>query len=296
VNLLDSVFQSGTTSTSFGAKYVMQAEPGGAVRERYVDFVYQPIEDEDGRVTGIFVDGHDVTAQKEAEIALSNHAALREQFIAVLGHDLRNPLAAINGGMNLLLKTSLDEKAKATVDLVRGSATRMAALIDNVMDLARGRLGGGLPLERSAASQLEPLLRHVVAELQTNAPDRVIDIRMSVTEPVDCDLARIGQLVSNLVGNAIDHGAPDQPIQVTAATQDGWFEFSVANAGEQIPPASLEHIFDPYARGAHRANRQGLGLGLYISNEIAKAHGGTLSVISTRDQTCFTFRMPSKII
>jgi signal transduction histidine kinase len=99
-----------------------------------------------------------------------------------------------------------------------------------------------------------------------------------------------------LVGNAIDHGAPDQPIQVTAATQDGWFEFSVANAGEQIPPASLAHIFDPYARGAHRSSRQGLGLGLYISNEIAKAHGGTLGVISTRDQTSFTFRMPSRSI
>jgi signal transduction histidine kinase len=274
----------------------MEAEPGGAVRERYVDFVYQPIEDEDGRVTGIFVDGHDVTAQKEAEIALSNNAALREQFIAVLGHDLRNPLAAISGGMTLLLKTPLDEKAKAIVGLVRGSATRMAALIDNVMDLARGRLGGGLPLESSAAEQLEPLLRQVVAELQTSTPDRVIDLRIAVTEPVECDRARIGQLVSNLVGNAIDHGAPDQPIHVEAATQNGWFEFSVTNAGEQIPPASLEHIFDPYARGAHRPSRQGLGLGLYISNEIAKAHGGTLSAVSTSDQTRFTFRMPSKII
>jgi signal transduction histidine kinase len=219
--------------------FVVEDEPGGAIRERYVDFVYQPIEDEDGRVTGVFVDGHDVTAQKEAEIALSNNAALREQFIAVLGHDLRNPLAAIDGGMNLLLKTSLDEKAKTIVDLVRGSATRMAALIDNVMDLARGRLGGGLPLERSKAGQLEPLLRQVVAELQTSAPDRVIDIHIAVTEPVDCDRARIGQLVSNLVGNAIDHGAPDQPIQVTAATHDGWFEFSVTMRGNKSPPRYL---------------------------------------------------------
>jgi signal transduction histidine kinase len=198
--------------------------------------------------------------------------------------------------MNLLTKTSLDEKAKAIVDLVRGSATRMAALIDNVLDFARGRLGGGLQLERSSAGNLEPLLRHVIAELQTSAPDRLIDIGIAMTESVDCDRGRIGQLVSNLVGNAIDHGAPDQPIQVSAATQDGWFELSVTNAGEEIPPAALEHIFHPYARGAHRPNRQGLGLGLYISNEIAKAHGGTLGVISTRDQTSFTFRMPSRTI
>jgi signal transduction histidine kinase len=82
----------------------------------------------------------------------------------------------------------------------------------------------------------------------------------------------------------------------TAATKDGWFEFSVTNAGEQIPPASLAPIFDPYARGVHWASRLGLGLRLYISNEIAKAHGGTLNVTSTEDQICFTFRMPSKII
>ena len=296
LNLLDSVFRSGKAVTSFGARYVTEAQSGGAARERYVDFVYQPIDDEDGRVTGIFVEGHDVTAQKEAEIAQSKNAALREQFIAVLGHDLRNPLAAISSGMTLLLKTSLDERARAIVSLVQGSATRMAALIENVMDLARSRLGDGLPLERSVAGELEPLLRHVIAELQTHAPDRVIDIHMSITEPVDCDRARIGQLVSNLVGNAIDHGAPDQPIQVTAATRGGWFEFSVANAGEQIPAASLDHIFDPYTRGTHLPSCQGLGLGLYISNEIARAHGGTLDVKSTADQTRFTFRMPSNII
>jgi phosphoserine phosphatase RsbU/P len=83
----------------------------------------------------------------------------------------------------------------------------MAGLIDNVMDLARGRLGGGIALERGAAEQLEPLVRQVVAELQTSAPDRGIDLRMSVTEPVECDRARIGQLISNLVGNAIARSA-----------------------------------------------------------------------------------------
>ena len=124
----------------------------------------------------------------------------------------------------------------------------------------------------------------------------MIDIRIAVTGSVDCDRGRIGQLVSNLVGNAIDHGAPDQPIQVSAATQDGWFELSVTNAGEEIPPALLDHIFEPYTRGAQGPSRQGLGLGLYISNEIAKAHGGTLGVISTRDRTSFTFRMPSRSV
>jgi sigma-B regulation protein RsbU (phosphoserine phosphatase) len=149
----------------------------------------------------------------------------------------------------------------------------MAALIDNVMDFARGRLGSGLPLERSSAGNLEPLLRHVIAELQTSAPDRVIDIRIAVTESVDCDRGRIGQLVSNLVGNAIDHGAPDEPIQVSAATQDGWFELSVTNAGEEIPPASLEHISTP-TREAPQAESSRFRIGsVHLKRDCEGARG-----------------------
>ena len=108
-------------------------------------------------------------------------SALREQFIAVLGHDLRNPLAAIDAGMQLLLKTPLNDSATAIVNMVQGSATRMAGLIDNVMDFARGRLGGGLTLDRDAAQPVELMLRQVVAELQSNAPDRVIEFRFALT-------------------------------------------------------------------------------------------------------------------
>ena len=130
-------------------------------------------------------------------------SALREQLIAVLGHDLRKPLVAIDGGMHLLLKTPLNDRATTIATMVRRSVARMAGLIDNVMDFARVRLGGGLTLVRDAAEPVESTLRQAVAELQTQAPDQKIEIRFDITAPVNCNRRRIGQLASNLLGNAI---------------------------------------------------------------------------------------------
>lgn len=221
-----------------------------------------------------------------------NTSVLREQFIAVLGHDLRNPLAAIDSGMRLLLRTPLNDKATAIVGMVQGSVSRMAGLIDNVMDFARGRLGGGLTLDRRTSDQLEPLLRQVVSELQTGASDRFIEAEFALTSPVNCDHRRIGQLASNLLGNALRYGTVDKPIRFKAAIADGWFEISVTNPGVPIDPAMLENIFQPFSRGTSKPDMQGLGLGLYISDEIARAHGGRIDVASTPTETCFTFRMP----
>jgi sigma-B regulation protein RsbU (phosphoserine phosphatase) len=103
---------------------------------------------------------------------------------------------------------------------------------------------------------------------------------------------RIGQLASNLLGNAITHGAPDKPIRFSATTSDDCFELFVANVGDPIPPAMLPRIFEPFERSTLRSSLQGLGLGLYISSEIARAHGGNLSVSSDAVETRFTFRMP----
>jgi phosphoserine phosphatase RsbU/P len=220
-------------------------------------------------------------------------SALREQFIAVLGHDLRNPLSAISGGAELLLlKAPRDERTRSIATLIQRSAARMAGLVDNVMDFARGRLGGGMMLEKMSDAPIEAMLQQVVDELQTSAPGRIIQAEIALSTSVDCDVRRIGQLASNLLGNAITYGAPDKPIRLGATTSDGCFELFIANAGDPIPPAALAKIFEPFERGTQRASRQGLGLGLYISNEIAKAHGGNLSVSSDAAETQFTFRMP----
>jgi sigma-B regulation protein RsbU (phosphoserine phosphatase) len=218
---------------------------------------------------------------------------LREQFVAVLGHDLRNPLAAITAAARVLSREYTSERAVKVLQLMDGSVQRMSGLIDNVLDFARGRLGGGIGLDRRDGVLLEPVIRQVVEELQAGTPDRNIAMDIDVTAPVNCDNMRIGQLLSNLLGNALSHGASDKPITVRARTQaDGHLEISVSNGGDAIPSDVLVRLFEPFVRGQSRGYQQGLGLGLHIASEIAKAHQGELTVISTEIETRFSFYMP----
>jgi sigma-B regulation protein RsbU (phosphoserine phosphatase) len=221
-------------------------------------------------------------------------AELREQFIAVLGHDLRNPLAAISAGARILQRSGALQQHKElrVLDMINTTVTRMSDLIDNVLDFARGRLGGGITLSRDANRPLEPVLEQVIDELRTASPRRVIETSFEIMEPVNCDRTRIGQLASNLIGNALTHGAPDQPVRVGANTEGSGFTLWVANAGDPIPAAAMEKLFEPFFRGDVRDSRQGLGLGLHIASQIAQAHGGRIDVTSTADETRFVFRMP----
>jgi signal transduction histidine kinase len=216
---------------------------------------------------------------------------LREQFIAVLGHDLRNPLASMDAGARMLLKEPLTSKGATLVGLIQ-SSVGMAELIHNVLDFAHGRLGGGMTLERDVHVPLGEVLEQVVNELRTAWPERRIETQLAVTNTVSCDRARIAQLLSILVADALTHGASGEPILVRVSTQDGTFELSVANQGEPIPSSTLERLFQPFFRVAARPSQQGLGLGPYIASEIARAHGGLLDVTSDQQETRFTFRMP----
>ncbi len=219
-------------------------------------------------------------------------AELREQFIAVLGHDLRNPLNAISLSVFALLRTSLNQDATRIVRRVQNSVARMAGLIDNILDFARTRLGSGLSLTRIVEPGLEGMLDQVITELQTVWPERSIQSKIALRGPVICDGARIAQLFSNLLANALTHGAPDKPVRVWAHSDDSGFEISVMNSGEPIPPDSLDRLFEPFSRASARSGQQGLGLGLYIASEIARAHEGSIIVASSFEETCFTFSMP----
>lgn len=236
-----------------------------------------------------------VAAKTSAEAtAAAEHetSVLREQFIAVLGHDLRNPLAALSAGIRLIGdKETLSPRGHLIVKEMSTSVARAAALTENVLDFARGRLGDGLTLD-PRPTHLLPVLEQVVAEVRAIWPDRHIITQFSIDEPINCDSGRMAQLASNLVANAVTHGAPGVPIDVEARSADGMFVLSVANAGAPIPLEARAQLFRPFFRGSVRRSQQGLGLGLFIVNEIAKAHGGTMDVTSSEDETRFTFSMP----
>jgi signal transduction histidine kinase len=192
----------------------------------------------------------------------------------------------------VLRRGALDARGSTMVTLIQKSVGRMAGLIDNVLDFARGRLGGGIALERNTDKPLKAELEQVIAELQSIWPDLTIHSELAINTLVDCDRARVGQLLSNLLANAISHGAPGEPVWVEASDESGFFSLSVMNHGEPIPAVTLDNLFQPFFRAAARPTQQGLGLGLYIASEIARAHGGTLDVVSTVRETRFTFRMP----
>jgi signal transduction histidine kinase len=239
------------------------------------------------------VDAEERRASSEAALFSERQSSeLREQFIAVLGHDLRNPLASIDAGAALLAREKLEGKARTILPLMQKSVRRMANLIDNVLDLARGRLAGGLALKRNRDEPLEPALAQVVEELRAAWPERPIGADMQLDAPVDCDPARIAQLLSNLLANALVHG--NGPVRVTARSEGGALELAVANGGAPIPPEVMARIFQPFYRAVADGNRQGLGIGLYIASEIARAHGGTLSVTSDDAETRFTLQVPAQ--
>ncbi|MXP42821.1 PAS domain-containing protein [Altererythrobacter soli] len=218
---------------------------------------------------------------------------LRDQFMAVLGHDLRNPLAAIRSGLRLLGKgEGRTAREEAIIGEMNRSVDRANRLIDDVLDFARGKLGSGIPLARDRDKPLAPILEQVLVEMRAIDPDREFRARIEIAHPVDCDPDRIGQMASNLLANAATHGSPDQPIILEATTTDEAFRLSIANGGEAIPENVREHLFQPFFRGQARESKQGLGLGLFIVKEIAKAHGGTMEVTSTDEETRFTFTMP----
>lgn len=241
---------------------------------------------------GMHLDTHERLKRSEERLLDERETArLREQFIAVLGHDLRNPLASVISGTSLLQREPQTERASRILTMMHESADRMAELIENVLDFARGRLGGGLSVTRRLA-YVEPLLAQVVDELQAAHPERQIALHCTAGLPVSCDPHRLAQLVSNLVGNAITHGAKTEPVRVACGIFNETFRLSVTNAGPQIPQAARERLFEPFERAAEGSSRDGLGLGLYIASTIAAAHGGTLNVHSTPEATTFTFEMP----
>ncbi|WP_379964141.1 ATP-binding protein [Epilithonimonas sp. UC225_85] len=219
-------------------------------------------------------------------------AETREQFIAILGHDLRNPINAISNAVQLLFRSQLDERNLRLAKVIQDSTNRTQGLINNMLDFASGRLGGGIKLNYDNNKNLEDTLNQVITELKMVYPDRSIMTVLSLEKEIRADYKRIAQLFSNLLGNALTHGEKQSPILVKAALVSNNFELCVINKGNKISPDIIKHLFKPFSRGEVHHGQEGLGLGLYIASEIAAAHKGTIWVDSTDEETCFTFQIP----
>ena len=222
----------------------------------------------------------------------------RELLLAVLGHDLRNPLSSIRMSAEVLARTDLTPRqSELTSAIIRGSE-RMRKMVHDLLDFTRTRLGAKLVLA-SDRCELDALCRKIAEETRSGHPDR----QVSVASSGDCvgywDCERMAQLVSNLLGNAVQHGHQKMPVSVTITGNDpGWVTLVVENQGPPIPADRRSSIFDPLNRGHDATDHShpgSLGLGLYIAKEIALAHGGSIRLVqSDLSATLFEVRLPRK--
>ncbi|MDD1967480.1 GAF domain-containing sensor histidine kinase [Pseudomonas putida] len=239
---------------------------------------------------------NNLEATQLALAAAKEHGRLRDQFVAVLGHDLRTPLSAIRMSSELLESRTTEKRSLNLIAAIRNSSVRMGMLIENVLDFARGRMGGGIPVKRQLVDDLGPILELALREVQMSSPEAQITHALDLPGGIYCDSLRITQLLSNLVGNAVTHGARSSPIRVQAWCEDADVVISVLNQGPPIAERLMPLLFEPFTRSEAGQRGEGLGLGLYIASQIAEAHGGTLQVTSTLEAgTAFVARFPSTI-
>lgn len=224
----------------------------------------------------------------------------KEIFLAILGHDLRTPLGAIYTSASFLIETQeLQEPAFSLISRVARAATRAVSLVGDLLDFTRTRLGAGIPIVRVNAA-MGKLVHEVVDEIAAVHPTRKFNVETRGEQPGEWDCERIKQALSNLISNAVQHGAEGTTVTVNVGAAGEDVAVSIHNRGTPIRPDELNGIFNPLkSRDAvvgpdAASGAQGsLGLGLYIAERIVNAHGGRIEVESSEAQgTTFTVRMP----
>lgn len=235
-------------------------------------------------------------AESVAQFSLDIDRA-REIFLSVLGDDLRRPLSAIRKETEVSLGASdLPERHRGVLGLAHANALRMTRMVDDLLDFTQGRLGSGIPVEREAVN-LGQVVRDAVHEFCAAQPECALQVTASGDLTGEWDAARVTQVVTNLVGNAVLHGTPGTLISVTAEGEPTEVVLRVHNYGPPIAEADLPGLFSPYRRlhAYDTALRESgnVGLGLYIAERIVSAHGGFIGVRSSDAAgTLFTVRLP----
>jgi signal transduction histidine kinase len=232
----------------------------------------------------------------ESRYALKTEQS-RELFLGILGHDLRNPLGAILGLAELIIRSHAPDRTAQFAGQILVSAGRMSHMITDLIELTRVRLGEGIVVSRTAID-IQDVCNGVANEMKAIYPDRTFEVIVDANLKGQWDGPRLIQVLSNLVGNAIQHGGRDTPITIKACRRDGCMELSVHNDGPLIPSHLIPTLFDRFVQG--KAGKQpenevptNLGLGLYIAKEIVVAHGGTILALSTPEEgTNFIAKLP----
>jgi signal transduction histidine kinase len=280
------------------ASHVGRAYASGAV-----DFMPKPIDAFVLRSkVDVFLRLHRTRAELSRRVAekerlveeLQQTLRLNELFTAALGHDLRNPLSAIVTAAGLLARRAPDERTGVTAQRITSSAKRMSRMIEQLLDFARARVGGGIPLARREVDLAE-ICRRIVTEIQLSAPGRDIALTCDGDLRGWWDGDRLGQVISNLLVNALRHGSEHGAVSIALEDLgDGRVRLAVGNEGA-IPPDTLPTVFDPFHSGRRNSRSgDGLGLGLYIVREIVRAHGGDVLVASSpKEGTRFTVLLPA---
>lgn len=230
------------------------------------------------------------SARERAELS----DQFKEMFVGVLGHELRNPLNTILMNVRLLSLRDAPEESARRLERLAASGLRMKRMIEQMLDLTRARLGGGIRVSLRDPRDLVALTLRAIEDLGATHPAARIELIAPTMCAIEVDGDRYQQLLANLFCNALQHGDPEREIIVSIEPQGSVISVRVRNFGAPIEPEFLPHVFDPFRR-AHpeQLHAAGLGIGLYICERIMHAHGGSLRVSSERDtSTCFEAIFP----
>jgi signal transduction histidine kinase len=232
-------------------------------------------------------------ARAEAEAASAETrriGALQERLVAIVSHDLRNPLAALRGGLDLLPRVGpLSDRHAALLARMRGTVDRMEALIRDLLDVSRTRHGGRLPLTTIPA-RVGEVCAQAIAEIRAADPDARVELAVEGDDAARVDAPHLARLVTNLVANALVHGDHGAPVRVTVRGAAAELALEVENRGPPPPPDLVPRMFEAFQRGGDAG--EGLGLGLFVVREVARAHGGSVSVRAGAEATVFEVRLP----
>jgi len=286
----------------YGASFVMMTAFGSvetavaAMQGGAENFLVKPLD-----VTTVLVVLDKVFEKRQLEANLNEETKFREKLLGIVGHDLQNPLNAIRMSAEALRKKGGGEVQAKIVNRILSSTKRMGAIIADLLDLTRIQFAGGLVMNRKHMD-LRDLCRQLIEELQPANPERVFILDATGELRGTWDSERLAQAISNLVGNALKHGDSHQPVRITARDLGSEVAIEVANHGPAICPDFLPHIFEPFRRGdlkkgSSALDQRGLGLGLYIVQQIVLAHGGTIDVRSSDENgTVFSVRLPRTFV